>query len=74
MTKQYVTTPVVKKNQIKLPHELANHPYIADAKIKVEDDLVTFVLPPANPNESVASDIWQYVHAKESWVMVTFTK
>ena len=69
----HVTTQEVKRNVIKLPHELAIHPNIDNAQVTINEDIITLKLPPAKPAESVF-DVWQYVHAKRVWVQVTFIK
>jgi len=69
-----ISTSLIKRNQVKLPHELATHPFINDAAVKIEDDIVTFKLPPAKVHENMYADIWQYIHSKQKWVQMTFTK
>ena len=70
---QYVNAAEVKRNVVKLPAELTRHPHIMDAKITINEDIITFQLPPAKPEENVM-DVWQYVHDKKCWVAVTFAK
>lgn len=70
---QYVNAVEVKRNVVKLPVELARHPQIDNAKITINEDIITFQLPPAKPEENVM-DVWQYVHDKKCWVCVAFTK
>jgi hypothetical protein len=73
--KQFITTGLIKRNTIKLPNELAVNPMLPQAKVEVTDDVVTFTLPPKNTNpDNIYAEIWQYVHRKEKWVNVTFTK
>jgi hypothetical protein len=74
MTKTYVTTSEIKRNTIKLPNELANHPNLKLAKIDVNEDVVTFTLLPADKHEGGVFDVWQYIHYKKLWVQVTFIK
>lgn len=69
--KQTITTSVTKRTSIKLPHELANHPHLANATVTVNEDLVTFVVPCKDPEDKYA-EVWQYVHRKKTWAVVTF--
>ena len=69
---EVITTKIVKRSNIQLPHELANHPHLADAKVEVNEELITFTLPAASRDHKFA-DIWQYVHSKKVWVQVTFS-
>jgi hypothetical protein len=70
----YISTVQTKKNVIKLPAELANHPNLDDAVVTIKEDTIVFQLPPAKPQETLFADVWQYVHHKKTWVCVTFTK
>jgi len=66
--KQFITTNQIKRNSIKLPNELSKNPNLDEAKITVTDDLITFQLP---KTQTSLGEIWQYVHHKDSWVVVT---
>ena len=69
-----ITTNQITRTQVKLPNELAKHPNIDQAEVTINEDLITFKLPPANPHESTFADLWQYVHHKKVWVQMTFIK
>lgn len=71
---KFINTNVTDRVSIKLPYDLATHPHINDAEVSVNEDVVTFKLPPAKPHESMFADIWQYINSKQKWVCVTFTK
>jgi hypothetical protein len=69
-----ISTCRIRRNIIKLPQELQNHPHLKDADITIDVDTVTFKLLPAKPEENPTKDIWQYVSPKQLWVQVTFNK
>jgi len=70
----YISSVKTKKNVVKLPVELANHPNLDDASVSIDEDTIVFKLSPAKPHETLFADVWQYVHHKQTWVCMTFTK
>lgn len=67
---QVISTKIIKRNEIKLPHELANDPRLSDAKVEANDSVITFTLPAKSKDSFI--EIWQYVHNKNAWVIMNF--
>lgn len=68
-----ISTGVVKKINVKLPVELSKCEDLENAKVEMDQDTISIILPCKNQEGKISFNIWQYVHNKSTWVNLTMS-